>query len=71
MQKCAACLKDKNGNGTVVSGLYLCKDCMYKILTIYVYTNNIKWLCPMCNGDINKKCEFCDLTMLLKELKCL
>lgn len=70
-KKCATCLEYKGEKGKTIYGLYICEKCIYKILTIHIYTNNIKWLCPMCDGDINKKCEFCDLTMFLKELKCL
>jgi len=70
---CITCLNPKVNNlGKIIyKKLYVCDDCIYKILTIYLNTNNFKWICPKCKGEKDSKCEWCDLSKFLKEIKCL
>lgn len=71
--KCITCLKDKiDDTGKILyQKLYVCDDCVHKILTVYLYTNNFKWICAKCESNPEIKCEWCDLNCFLKEIKCL
>jgi primosomal protein N' len=50
----------------VFGGIYVCEECIDKILALHVSTNLIKTLCPYCyekEGNVNK-CPYCDIKSL-------
>jgi hypothetical protein len=69
--KCATCSNSctKNTSMTIIDGINVCNKCISKILTIFIYKNNIKWLCPYCDSDIDIKCQHCDIDIRFKNFK--
>lgn len=53
----------------LLTNIFICKECVYKILTMYVYLNPIKVLCPICLNDKKIKCEYCDIPKKMEIFK--
>lgn len=67
---CDTCGEYKSVNDTkmrsVCGGIYICDQCVNRILTLYVSCNPIKVLCPLCHekeGNV-EKCEYCNIKTL-------
>lgn len=67
---CDTCGKFKfiNGMQQIFGGIYLCDQCINKILALYVASNPIKTLCPFCFGKEGnpKKCQYCDIKSVME-----
>ena len=65
---CDTCgkLKSTDGMQHVFSGIYICCQCVDKILSLYVTSNPIRTLCPFCYGKEGnvEKCNYCDIKTL-------
>ena len=53
----------------ILDAMYFCNQCSENMITIFVYTNAIKILCPHCESNNNKICLLCDLDLLLETVK--
>ena len=55
----------------VLQGCCICKQCVEKILTFYVYTYPIKTLCPYCQKKetMTEPCQYCNIDIMLQRCK--
>ncbi len=69
--KCDGCGRDERLQNMyqVLDAMYFCDKCVENIMTIFVYTNAIKILCPHCGLNNDSICETCDLDILLETVK--
>lgn len=51
----------------LLNSIYMCSKCVDDILNIYIYTSNIKCLCPHCLND-ETECKYCSTKVILKNL---
>jgi hypothetical protein len=51
----------------VYGGICVCDSCVYKIIKIHVSVNVIKSLCPYCLGQKVGICNYCDLSVIIKQ----
>lgn len=64
---CSTCGKETDNKITILKDIHLCKSCIYKILTLYVYLNPIKLFCPFCETNKNnKECHYCSISETMK-----
>lgn len=71
MLNCSMCSNETNNGLSILKDIFICKDCVYKILTLYVYLNPIKALCPFCYDKKKKrdKCNYCDISKRMEAFK--
>ena len=70
MLNCSTCGDETNDKINILKDIHICKNCVYRILTLYIYLNPIKSLCPFCqtNKD-NIKCHYCNISEKMKLFK--
>jgi len=53
----------------ILGKMFICDDCIDKILILHIHVNKIKLLCPFCNTiNRNIKCPNCSLDNMLKAI---
>lgn len=59
-------LKLTDGMRQVFGGIFVCDQCIDKILSLHVTSNPIKTLCPFCHGKEGnaEHCMYCDVKSL-------
>ncbi len=69
--KCDGCSKCEHVKdmSRILDTMYFCNKCVENMLTIFVYTNAIKILCPHCGSNNDKICKSCNLDLLLETVK--
>jgi len=58
---CSTCGNETDNGLNILKDIFICKDCIYKILTLYIHLNPIKLFCPFCQINKNNKCHYCDI----------
>jgi len=69
---CITCCNEFSDNqeGCIIfNDLYICEKCLLYIVEMHLYNNNSKWLCCHCNSDPRINCQYCDLSIKLKNIK--
>jgi len=69
--KCYTCghIREMSLGKIVVGQIFVCQKCIPKILSLHIYTQPIKWLCPHCQGQDLTICAYCDLGLMVKRAK--
>lgn len=69
---CDTCGKPQSIDGMrkMFGGIFICNSCVGRILSIYLTSNPIKSLCPLCCGKEGdtEKCKYCDIKLNLGDV---
>lgn len=65
---CSSCHSnyDMISGKTLFGKIRICKECTYKILTLYIYNYPIKQFCPFCREDRDGSCDYCSISKRLE-----
>lgn len=70
IKKCSTCNNETDNGLNILKDIFICKDCIYKILTLYIYLNPIKVFCPFCQMNKNSdKCHYCNISKKMEIFK--
>lgn len=69
--QCHTCgnMREKDNGRIIIDQIFICSECIPKILLLHIYTQPIKWICPHCQGRGSSICRYCDLSFMLNRIK--
>lgn len=61
---------DPKNSRTIFGEIHVCVECIYRILSLYVYSFPIRLLCPFCQNHIGKvSCLYCNVSRKMEQYK--